>query len=114
MPGVNASNGGSGVIGTVIIYHGKLHENAKKRLAACRKDDEPVLAINMDLFKKNRRTVNRDIITWSTNHQIDRISFCTQKGELSKKPYGKFYCIKAAARDCKRSLKMAQEFPNMV
>ena len=114
MPGVNVSDGSSEVIGTVIIYRGKLHESAKKRLTACRKDDEPVLAINTDLFRKNRRTVNRDVITWSTNHQIDRISFCTRKGALFKKPYGKFYCIKAAARDCKRSLKMAQEFPNMV
>ena len=56
MPGVIVSDGGSEVIGTVIIYRGKLHENAKKRLAACRKDDEPVLAINLDLFRKNRRT----------------------------------------------------------
>ena len=114
MPGVNTLNGGSGVIGTVIIYHGKLHENAKERLAACRRHDQPVFTINMDLFKRNRKTVNLYLINWSTNRQILKLSFCSQKRELCKKPSSKSFWLKAAIRDCQRGLAMVHEFSNVL
>jgi hypothetical protein len=109
---MDANENANGGLGTVIIYTGGLSDYARKRRAVCRNGDQPVFAINMDLFKRKRDVVRRDFVSWSINHLIADLSFCTQKGELFKKSYGKFYWVKAAARDCKRALRMAQEFPN--
>jgi len=105
---------GNGGLGTVIIYRGALSDNARKRLAACRKDNHPVFAINMDLFTRNRNIIRRDFVSWSINHLIAELSFSNSKGQLFKKPYGRSYWTKAAVRDCKRSLEMAHGLANAI